>query len=67
MDSIRNNILQDLAVQVASRLQAKRYCNCSLLGSDFGEIMFLYYYSRIDRRYEAVAYGLLDNVFISRR
>ena len=34
----------------------------SLLGGDFGEIMFLYYCSRIDGRYEAVADGLLDKM-----
>lgn len=65
MDGVRNDILHDLAEQVASRLQAKRYCNYSLLGSDFGEIMFLYYCSRIDGRYEAVADGLLDKMFAS--
>lgn len=65
MDDIRNDILRDLAARVAGRLQAKRYCNCSLLGSDFGEIMFLYYYSRIDERYEPVADGLLDRMFAS--
>lgn len=62
MDDIRNDILRDLAARVAGRLQAKRYCNCSLLGSDFGEKMFLYYYSRIDERYEPVADGLLDKM-----
>ncbi len=65
MDGIRNDILHDLAGQVAGRLQAKRYCNYSLLGSDFGEIMFLYYYSKIEERYEAIADGLLDKMFAS--
>lgn len=65
MDDIRNEILRDVAWQVAERLLSKRYCNYSMLGSDFGEIMFLYYYSRIDRRCEAVADRLLDKMLAS--
>ena len=65
MNNKRCEILNDLAARVAARLFQKSYCSYSLLGNDFGEVMFLYYYSRIDNRYEHIADKLLGKVFHS--
>ena len=65
MKNIRNDILADLAKAISNNLDQKKYCNYSLLGGDLGDIIFLYYYSRIDNRYEPVADSLLDKVFDS--
>lgn len=63
----RTEILRDLAGRVAERLLRKGYCTYSLLGGDFGEVLFLYYYSRIDAGYERIADELLDKTFRSIR
>ena len=65
MNNKRCEILNDLAARVAARLFQKSYCSYSLLGNDFGEVMFLYYYSRIDNRYEHIADKLLGKIFHS--
>ena len=58
-------ILSDIALKVAERLSLRNALSYSLLGGDFGDILFLYHYSKIDGRYEAIADNLLDKMILS--
>lgn len=58
-------ILQDFAARISIRLNNRRQLNYSLLGGDMGDIIYLYHYSRIESRYEAIADSLLDKMFLS--
>ena len=58
-------ILQDFAANISIRLNNRKQLNCSLLGGDLGDIIFLYHYSRIDAHYESIADGLLEKMLQS--
>lgn len=59
------DIIGDIASGVANRLDSKPLLNYSLLGGDFGEILFLYHYSRTGHGYEAIADNSLDKMLHS--
>ena len=50
-----SNILEGLAKTIAKKLKNTASLNYSLLGGNFGEILFLYYYSRLNPDYLAIA------------
>lgn len=61
----KEEILSDIALNIADRLSERSLLNYSLLGGDLGDIIFLYHYSRIDASYESIADGLLDKMLWS--
>ena len=61
----KDDILNDIALNVAERLSEKSLLNYGLLGGDFGDILFLYHYSRIENSCEEIADNLLDKMFHS--
>lgn len=61
----KNDILRDIALEISNRLVSRPLLNYSLLGGDFGEILFLYHYSRIDSCYVAIADNLLEKMLHS--
>lgn len=58
----KNKALHDIANQIVEHLDGVYNLNYGLLGGDFGEIIFLYYYSRIDSSYEEKADELLGKM-----
>lgn len=61
----KDDIINDIALNVAERLSEKSLLNYGLLGGDFGDILFLYHYSRIENSCEEIADNLLDKMFHS--
>ena len=61
----REDILSEIALNVADRLSIRPLLNYSLLGGDLGDIIFLYHYSRIDSCYESIADGLFEKMLQS--
>ncbi len=59
------DILNDIAFLINKKLISKPLLNYGLLGGDFGDILFLYHYSKIDSRYEAIADGLFEKMLQS--
>ncbi len=68
-DSAKIDYVSDIASYVDTELCRKTWLNYSLLGGDFGAICFLYYYSKVDPKYGAVADRYLDKMLsgITRR
>lgn len=63
--TIKNDILNDIAFLINKKLITKPLLNYGLLGGDFGDILFLYHYSKIDSCYEAIADGLFEKMLQS--
>lgn len=61
----KEEILRDIALNVADVLSQKPLLNYGLLGGDFGDILFLYHYSKTDSHYEAIADNLLEKMMLS--
>lgn len=59
------NILEGVAKTVRQKLEATATLNYSLLGGNLGEILFLYYYSRINPDYLAIAEQQTDRMLQS--
>lgn len=61
-DSTKIDCISDIASYIDTELSRKTWLNYSLLGGDFGAICFLYYYSKVDPKYDAVADRYLDKM-----
>ena len=61
----KNDILNDIAFLINKKLISKPLLNYGLLGGDLGDIIFLYHYSKMDGRYEAIADGLFEKMLQS--
>ncbi|MBO4814379.1 MAG: hypothetical protein J5523_05415 [Muribaculaceae bacterium] len=57
------DILEGVAKTVRQKLETTATLNYSLLGGNFGEILFLYYYSRVNHDYLAIAEQQTDRMF----
>lgn len=55
-------ILEGVAKTVRQKLESTDTLNYSLLGGHFGEILFLYYYSRVNPEYLTIAEQLTDRM-----
>lgn len=60
---MNNQILHNTANELTAYLDKKNILNYSLFGGDFGGIIYLYHYSKINKEYETVADGFLDKIF----
>ena len=56
------SILEGVARTVWQKLETAARLNYSLLGGNFGEILFLYYYSRVNSHYLSIAEQLTDRL-----
>ncbi|MCH5216818.1 MAG: hypothetical protein J1F10_07730 [Muribaculaceae bacterium] len=56
-------ILENVAQQIAIELRNKSYLTCGLLSGDFGKIIYLYEYSKINPSYAKTADELLQKLF----
>lgn len=59
---MNKQILYNIANEISNHLREKKVLNYSLLGGDFGGIIYLYYYSKINPEYKLVIDGFLDKM-----
>ena len=57
-----SELLDNIASHICNNLQQQSDICKSLLGGDFGSVMFLYYYSKFKHSYEEKADSLLDKI-----